>query len=57
MPFNFLSINHREERSGTSPVTSNDENVDVNNFARVVRTLDPRPTVHDEMQNGVARSF
>jgi hypothetical protein len=59
MPFNFLSINHRDERTATSPVTTNDENnSDFNNRAKVARTLEPKlSSGHEEMQNGVARSL
>jgi hypothetical protein len=57
MPFNFLSINHRDERTTTSPMSTHDENSDLNNLAKVARTLEPRPNAHEEMQNGVARSL
>ena len=57
MPFNFLSINHRDERTTTSPMSTHDENSDLNNRAKVARTLEPRPNAHEEMQNGVARSL
>jgi len=57
MPFNFLSINHRDERTTTSPMTTNDENSELNSRAKVARTLEPRLNAHEEMQNGVARSL
>lgn len=57
MPFNFLSINHRDERTTTSPLSSHDENSEFNNRAKVARTLEPKQNAHDEMQNGVARSL
>ena len=57
MPFNFLSINHRDERTTKSPVLSNDDNLEDKNRARVTRTLDPRPISNDEITNGVVRSL
>lgn len=57
MPFNFLSINHREERTASSPAAVNDENSDFNNRTKIARTLEPRTNALEEMQNGVARSL